>query len=127
MKIYSLDEVIKMLRENRKLKFKIANVSGCNQTLTCIGEGGILKLECRGCKACDSCNMCDLTLEDKWQLVQEPVSFMEAVNSGKEIKPENFHGFYMTVYQLMEAFYKLDENRVLEYINGKWYIRGDME
>lgn len=52
---------------------------------------------------------------EEWDLVQEPVDFMTAINSGKRIRPEGHTLFYAA-----EEWCSKGLNHAL--INGKWYI-----
>ncbi len=57
----------------------------------------------------------------KWERVQEKYTFMEAINSGKEIKPaghEYFKDFAGTLLTLREY----PSRRAIELINGDWNI-----
>lgn len=54
-------------------------------------------------------------LHIEWDLVQEPVDFMTAINSGKRIRPEGHTLFYAA-----EEWCSKGLNHAL--INGKWYI-----
>lgn len=72
-----------------------------------------------------------LGVEDEWEEVKEPVSFIEAVKSKKEIKVEH----YLTVesnldcYMYLDDFlYELDYNYTSDQVrdiilNGEFYIK----
>ena len=58
-------------------------------------------------------------LNEEWELVREPVTFMEAVNSRKRIKPDGWKEFE----SLIEIFgYLQVASSPLASINGKWFI-----
>lgn len=79
MKTYRTWEALKMLTENRNLKFKSSS-------------NGILKRVHDVPKVNDYSGNKELLLylTTDWTLVQEPVTFMEAINSKKRIKPEHY-------------------------------------
>ena len=62
-----------------------------------------------------------LNLHDEWEEVKEPVSFMEAVESGKRIR----HELWLEYDFLEVVLYKLSElstKTMRDMILGKWYI-----
>ena len=66
----------------------------------------------------------DLTGFEEWEEVQEPVSFMEAVNSGKLIKYERWN-IYNSLNEVIDILDAKSEEMQRKMINGKWYIKGD--
>jgi len=57
----------------------------------------------------------------KWEQVQEKYTFMQAINSGKKIKPastDEFKCFDEVLYDLTDRTGKM----ALEIINGDWHI-----
>lgn len=127
MKTYATWEVIKMLTENNYLKFRILNKKVCTQTISI----NIYKNLITSCKGCNGEKSCGLSTDDKWVLVQEPVSFMEAIKSKKKIRVE--HPLLNTEYfvlddmldKLCRTFLNKDIIDILT--NGKWYIKEDEE
>lgn len=66
-------------------------------------------------------------VNEHWELIIEPVSFMEAVNSGKKFKPQSWG----TNNGGEDKFRDLYENMIMfagraflnkDILNGKWYI-----
>lgn len=113
---YSLSEAIQMLEKNHKLEFK---------QHTDVDGVVFLKLNDRGCLVSRSAHgdKMIIGIEGKWELVQKPVTFMEAAQAycdGKTIyceylgrtydyKPNRDNGFV--------AFHKI--------MNADWYIKED--
>lgn len=132
MKTYKTWEVIKMLSENPKLKFK-KHSPGNSIVLGAkvIGFSSFLKL-CRTDftdKTLDN----SMKLDEEWTLIQEPVGFMKAVQSGKKIKVEHeaikhfelkCTSEYLTLFVVVEELAKnLDSISLREIITeGKFYI-----
>ncbi len=123
MKTYKTWEIIKALSENNSLEFKMSDIGGNSVKL--------MKMNSDYCmndniawdeKTPFEINRC--TLQYEWELVQQPVDFMAAINSGKKIKSE-----YMTDYDyvedLMNTLSVLTEPFVLKVINGKWFIESE--
>lgn len=106
-----IEEMINALRENNSLKFIGDNsekVVFAKPEPFCIGyksgyTGAFVLLD-----------MCQNDLLADWELVREPVDFITAVNSGKDIKP---------IEKGISAFEPFSYWQItLERINGKWYI-----
>lgn len=118
-KEYSLDEAIKMLKVNSKLKFETVGQNDSSilyadmDTLRCIDKKN--KIETH------------IYLTDKWILVQQPVSFIEAINSGKQIRCEGWTEYrYMSLECVINVLnVEADEEEQRKAINGKWYIKED--
>ncbi len=110
MKTYRTWLAVKMLTENRKLKFKNNNdeilkrVYDVPQVNAYSGNKELL-----------------LYLTTNWELVQEPVTFMEAINSGKRIKPVNWKT-YQTLRVILDNLKCREYSDQVETINGKWFI-----
>lgn len=77
MKRYKLWEVIKMFSENKSLKFK------CDKGIIEY-NGGYITWE-QGCLLA----IMEDTQEYEWELIQEPVTFEEVLNSDKKCKVEH--------------------------------------
>lgn len=131
MKTYKTWEIIKMLSENPKLKFK-KHSPGNSIVLGAqvIGFSSFLKLY--RTDFTDKTLNNNIKLDEEWTLIQEPVSFMEAVQSGKkmECKHEKLYGdedlgykynSLATVLYLLQSRYTSEEitNIITE---GKFYI-----
>jgi len=109
MKTYKNSEVMKMLEENRKLRFKGKDCKLAvtnNDSLLIIGSSGFARR---------------FYLEDVWELVQKPVSFMEAVNSGKRFKPDTWSHYYFLT-EVLEALYGYHDDDAKTILNGKWLV-----
>ena len=107
-------QMIKELTENPKLKFKN------NRGVTIIGKLELNK-PYRFTFATDEAQLSisGVLHDDEWELVQEPVDFMAAANSGKRISNETWDGYYF----LHEALHILQNcDNALGLINGKWLI-----
>lgn len=61
----------------------------------------------------------DTELED---IKPDPVSFMEAMNSQRLIKPEGYEEYRALSYWVCE-FPRMSTKRFLDIINGAWYIQ----
>ena len=124
MKTYKTWEVIKMITENPKLKFR----TYCSDVFK--DENGYIVFENIDCIDGFDGNFKG---NEEWILVQEPVSFMEAVQSGKKIKVEHeaikhfelkCTSEYLTLFVVVEELAKnLDSISLREIITeGKFYI-----
>jgi hypothetical protein len=69
-------------------------------------------------------------LEEEWEEVQEPVSFMEAIKIGsngyKKIRYENWND-YVYVGEVLERLSRKYPKTAYEMMQGKWYIKEDEE
>ena len=67
----------------------------------------------------------NLTVNSNWQLICKPVTFMEAVNSGKNFKPESWvwetDDKFRSLYDNLEMFSGRGMVQV-QILNGKWLI-----
>ena len=119
MREYETWEVVKALKENGNQVF--------------INSQGVSVVGVYECIAIQNGNTTlqnALGLDEKWTLIQEPVSFMEAVNAydkGRTIKCE-CSTFGIRVYKPVEHINSslIDNNRVaitpMEILSGTWYI-----
>lgn len=122
MKTYKIWEVQESLNKNPKLKFK-TKVKNGNAIAKCYDGCINFVHDGEDHYSLDYYTNELNDLNKEWTLVLKSVDFMIAINSKKKIKPENFLGDYLEIDQLMEVFYGLDEDKVLEYINGNWFIK----
>lgn len=107
-----------MLGENPKLKFKNEGKNP-NVKMTIFENGrGYIRVNCDRCRDGIDGN---IKLTDEWQLVQQPVTFMEAVNSGKKIRYEEWDTFY-GIKSVFETMSYKELSVVREMLNGTWYI-----
>jgi hypothetical protein len=125
-KKYKTSEAIAMLEKNQKLRFVVSDdpLASGHKFLT---VGALKRLECTTTKF--SLNN-EVFLDTEWELVQQPVSFMEAVKAyseGKTIRCEINAEKY--IYKpLGEDCYnavKDDENIAVsakEILEGRWYV-----
>ncbi|APM40578.1 hypothetical protein [Clostridium kluyveri] len=130
---YSLSEAIQMLEKNRKLEFK---------QYTDVDGVVFLKLNDRGWLVSRNAHGDEIIIdiEGKWELVQKPVTFMEALESGKWVKveheiiqPERFLSDYgdttywnsidRLLYILSNSLGAAELREVI--LEGKWYIKED--
>lgn len=132
MKKYKTWEVIKMLEENPKLKFEAAEELGEEKTIS-IKNNRI----CWGGKDRFPLYVLIGKKATEWTLVQEPVSFMEAVKAygkGKTINCECQNDVFHYIPKYAEED-QANWNDLLangefqitsyEILNGKWYIEED--
>lgn len=130
MKTYKTWEVIKMLSENPKLKFK-KHSPGNSIVLGAqvIGFSSFLKL-CRTDFTDKTLNN-NIRLDEEWTLIQEPVDFMTAVRSGKKIKVEHILAShlditkkYLTLKNLLDTLcYSYPSDAICDILTeGKFYI-----
>jgi hypothetical protein len=117
-KLYKTWEALKILTENPNQKFRRYLEDGSNYLEIYRGNSGALfHVNAFGSDQEDA-----KFLEREWELVEEPVSFMEAVEAGMEgklIRSEEFNGFY----PLKDIFQRLANGfDRLDLIKGKWYI-----
>lgn len=125
-------EMIKELTENPEKEFvSISSKDGEASVYATIEHGTIFFRNSFG----KSTALYFIDLNWKWEEVKEPVSFMEAVKSGKKVRVE--HGFISEVHEkeqfsnhykhlteLLEvlgtSWSSNDARRIL--LDGKWYI-----
>jgi len=120
-------EIIKELMENPKLTFKNLRFGGIvgykeDGALAWRGtekNGEAFTIHCLP-GGCIRGNW-----NDDWELVNQPVDFMTAVNSGKLFKPESW------IYSVDDKFRNLYDNLEMfsgrqvvqvEILNGKWFV-----
>ena len=133
MREYETWEVIKMLTENPKLRFKCVQSIGTgveNEYIAYVTSSEYINFT-RYVEG----NLCEeglahgihknIRINDKWTLVQEPVDFKVAMNSGKKIKPVgtiyyNSPLVYVKPKEWLKILFGTDT--WLDYINGKWLI-----
>jgi hypothetical protein len=113
MKSYKTWEVIKMLDENPKLKFRCLTDCGLHKNISVINN--------TVCWAKDLPLYVAVDSEIKWSLVQQPVSFMEAVQAFKEGKTitEMYSPFH-SIYGKNEA--RMMEISAEEILTGNWFM-----
>lgn len=128
MKTYKTWEVIKMITENPNLKFKNKN-SDTRYTK-------IIKCSKNGYIAMDNTSrnnqiIGNIMFNEEWMLIQEPVSFIEAIESGKKIKveheltkclciSEDYYSVHNILYILGSVLKDINIRAVLR--EGKFYI-----
>ena len=110
MKTYKTWEAIKMLTENPKLKLE----SSTGSEITVVNNF---------CEIQDVKNIGNLRIytDEEWHLVQQPVAFMEAANSGRRIKHESWE-YYHNLSIVIDKINNRSQERQLELLNGKWYV-----
>lgn len=111
-------EMIENILNNDKLMYQ-AEINGVINIAYCNENGGISvnKGNGRGKNIIMSGEM----LKVEWEPHNKRYSFMEAINSGKKIKPESWTKFR----PIPEALYDLldyQDTKVIELMNGYWNI-----
>ncbi|WP_042678490.1 hypothetical protein [Anaerosalibacter massiliensis] len=109
-------EMIKELTENPEKKFKRKGVVGD------VIEVGMESDEITWLGSGDSFIINSMQLNNEWEEVKEPMTFIEAVNSGKLMKHETWADSYLKLYDLCEALSLLPNEKIRSMLNGKWYI-----
>lgn len=132
MKKYKTWEVIKMLTENPELKFEWTKQVMPGSYIQV--ENGIVVWSGRNQQG----NSMYTCLDDEWALVQQPVTFIQAIKAyaeGKTIRCEyispdkhNIENIYKPSGMKISCL--KDENCKMavsdyEILNGTWYIEGD--
>jgi hypothetical protein len=110
-KTYKNSEAIAMLENNPNIKFE------CPGGYKLFIRDGKIVIENEN----DPDGWYGFYLDDKWVLVQEPVTFMEAANSNKRIKYESWRNF-VDVKVALEMLTLSDVKSLKDIINGRWYI-----
>ena len=125
---YKIYEVLKLIEEDTTLEFQ-------NE------HGEIMKYK-NGCVRCFKSNknleLYGFSIADKWELIKQPVTFEEVLNSNKRCKvkhdliKERFNvdgcSSYETSYETLDVLISflsnsLDDKDLKEVIkNGKWYL-----
>lgn len=105
-----------------RVKFQSGNFEECNIKLTTNNYGELFHW-CDDSKVKPYIDLINATFIP----IQQPVSFMEAINSGKRIKcvHDRFVSSdkYMSIPQMFQKFYCGADDFPLDLINnGKWYI-----
>ena len=121
MKTYRTWEVIKLLTENEELKFNLIN--GPHITISMSDNNYIMLNGSDGGKISAVGN---ISINDLWELEQQPVTFMEAINSKGMIKAEDWEK-YKTIKYVLEYLSDGFLKPSLDCINGKWFIKEDEE
>jgi len=117
MKTYKTWEVIKLLTENKQLKFNLTN--GPHIAIS-MSDNNYITLEgIDGSKISTGGN---ISINDIWELEQQPVNFIEAINSKGMIKAEDW-GKYKTIKYVLEYLSDGFLKPSLDCINGKWFIK----
>lgn len=117
-KEYSLDEAIEMLRENFNLRFvRDDDIDG--EYFLKVTEKGLLYSEN------ERKEQFGIRVTDKWKLVQQPVSFIEAANSGKQIRYEEWSTLYDSLGGVISILNVKSEEEQRKMMRGKWYIKED--
>ena len=119
MKEYTTLEALKKLSENPELVFcivrdgkrsRIGYPKDCSG-ISWISEDGTYESDIE---------LNEIFLNQKWTIAKQPVSFMEAINSGKRIKAEGQEDYQ----PVSKALWILSNSFIsVKLINGKWYIK----
>lgn len=121
MKTYKAWEVVKMLSENPKLRFKLVNPDDYIVFVDAYGK----------IVAYSDCGYASPLFykDDTWELLQEPMTFVEAIKAlkeGKTVRCEIEDDHFARVYKpTVDALVK-DSNgeglTIHEILDGKWYV-----
>lgn len=107
MKLYSNSEVLTMLEKNPDLQFEYG---GCK--LRMLSDNLVIEYA-------------NKTLvfsgKAKWRLIQRPVAFMDAMNSGKRIKHVSWSSYYTTA-EAMNILSSKEPNVQLMMMNSGWNV-----
>jgi hypothetical protein len=131
MKKYKTWEVIKMLTENPKQKFK----NDEQYEMSVCDDNGCMYLEYKGKQSLGGVNgnLRIVTNEvgwkpDEWELIQQPVTFMEAVKAyseGKTIRCK-LHGGHITYEPKTPRYELMDISghaiTIEEVMSNQWYV-----
>jgi len=124
MKKYKTWEVIKMLAENPELRFKCDRyIIGSNS------YGSIVHVKNGACLDAGVFVVLDasITSQTGWELIQQPIPFLEAVKAYSEGKTVYSEGTFRYVYEPnTKGDYFVDNDgdapSVDEILKNKWYI-----
>lgn len=113
-------EMIENILKNNKLMYQteingVLNIAYCNE------NGGISVNKGKGKGESKNLIMSGEMLKIDWEPHNKRYTFMEAINSGKRIKPESWANFR----PIPEALYDLldyQDTKVIELMNGYWNI-----
>ena len=121
METYKTWEVIKLLTENEELKFNLANEPYITISMS---DNNYIMLEgsCGGKISITG----NISINDIWELEQNPVTFIEAINSKSMIKAESWEK-YKTIKYVLEYLSDDFLKPSLDCINGKWFIKELLE
>lgn len=102
-------EMVKELMENPEKKFALKS-----DDTVCLGcNDGVIDLS----------SIDYLLIVDEWKEVKEPVTFVEAVESGKSIKPASWRGErYLEIDDLVYELSQMNPSRIRALIADKWEI-----
>ena len=105
-------EAVKALTENPELAFKRVGMPYIVKTELMCGLHGLVD---------ENNETFTVVVEDEWELIPQPVSFMEAANSGKNIK----HIGWVHFYSLSDALHMLGNHtnqQIIDRINEKCWL-----
>lgn len=109
-----------MISENNKLEFKPIGEGFLVNTISA-NEHGIIEWNDK-----IEFSLSTFTMGLEWELMQNPVDFMTAINSEKKIKSE-YLDFYHSVEGTMELMRNLTRESTVRVFNGQWFIEeGDI-
>ncbi|KEI18265.1 hypothetical protein [Clostridium haemolyticum] len=103
MRKYKTWEVIKMLEEEKAKEFKCKNfgIENVNGEFLFVENG-------------EYAPMCGLIIGMEWELVQQPVSFMEALESGKKCWVEHRDFKYLKLCKDIDSTIKKNTEKLLK-------------
>ena len=119
MKKYTMWEVIKAFNNNEKLIFKCVTQRWEGNYVGIDDEETISFADN---KEFENPFTCCLNMKMEWELVQQPVSFMVALNSRKRIKGIDWMKYH-SAKELMNCLgTRGDDDIVISSLNGQWLI-----
>lgn len=115
---YKIYEALKMLEENKNLKFKNKHNEIMEYKQNCV----------RIFKDNKNIEFYGFVLEDEWELIKQPVTFEEVLNSDKRCKVEHellddeneYETFDNLMYFLSNSLFEKELKEIIK--NGKWYL-----
>ncbi len=114
MSYLSTVEVIHNILNDKKLRYK-TEIDGKEKIAYYNQNGGISTGK-------DTLVLGGKMLNARWELLYKECTFLEAINSGKEIKysgDKEFKSIQETLYDLLDN----PIGAVVERINGKWFVK----
>lgn len=121
MKTYKTGDVLNELFNNNKLKFQALGLTSKEPILKFLTSTDGQRIECLSHSIAYTN---DIFSDQLWILVQEPITFIEAVNSGKKIKYEKWQNFYNLHETLLELIqFNFEDQK--EILTGKWYVEAE--
>lgn len=104
-------------KENEGLEFVSDSFGAKKETIYKDKQGNI-----RWKNTDQTISLFEEVLKAKWEMVKKPVTFIEAINSGKKIKHISWVYEYKTIKEVLDILSVLKEETTLNRINGEWLV-----